>query len=92
MDEAIADLILAPFRDIVSQGNVALRNAVEGGNDGMVKAAQHLVKEGDRALKKIEPLCLKKYDESGPAFVNALKDNGMVSSAPVKYRSWLYTL
>lgn len=83
MDEAIGDLVLAPFRDIASQGHVALRNAEEGRNDGMIKAAQSLVKEGDRALKRIESLCLKKYEEFGSAFVNALKDDGTVVSLPL---------
>lgn len=77
MEEAVGVLVLAPFRDIISQGNLAIENAVEGRNDGMIKAAQSLVKEGERALKKIEPLCLKNYDEYGSVFVSALKDNGM---------------
>lgn len=76
MDDAIGDLVLAPFRDIVSQGKAAVENAVHGEDDGMLKAAQSLVKEGERALKRIEPLCRRKLEEYGPLFVNALKDDG----------------
>lgn len=77
MDEAIGDLILAPFRDIVAQGKFAIVNAAEGGDDEMLKAAQSLVKEGERALKKIEPLCQRKFEEHGPSFVDAVKDDSM---------------
>lgn len=77
MEEALADLVLAPFREIISQGNIAIDNAVRDRNDGMIKAAQGLVREGGKALKKIEPLCLKYYNEYGSAFVDALKDDGM---------------
>ncbi|EON97619.1 putative sh3 domain-containing protein [Phaeoacremonium minimum UCRPA7] len=78
MDEAIGDLVLGPFREIVTQGNTAIENAREAGNEQMLKAAQALVKEGERALKKIEPLCRKTFDEFAANFVNALKDNGAV--------------
>lgn len=77
MIEAIEDLVLAPFRDIVVKGNLAAKNADDGGNDEMPKAAQSLVKEGERALKKIEPLCLKKVEEYGISFVDAVKDESM---------------
>lgn len=82
MDEAIGDLVLGPFREIVTQGNTAVENAREGGNEPMLKAAQALVKEGERALKKIEPLCRKNFDEFAASFVNALKDNGAVHLEP----------
>ena len=79
MDEAIADLVLGPFKEIVSQGNTAIENARDAESEQMLKAAQALVKEGERALKKIEPLCRKNFDEFGANFINALKDNGAVS-------------
>lgn len=76
MDEAIGDLVLAPFRDIVVQGRIASGNAEEVGHDGMLTAARNLVKEGERALKRLEPLCRKNYEELGAEFVNALKNDG----------------
>jgi hypothetical protein len=45
----------------------------------MLKAAQSLVKEGERALKRIEPLCRKHLDEYGSNFLDALKENGELS-------------
>lgn len=80
MDEAIGDLALAPFRDIVAQGRIARGNAEEASNDGMCIAAQSLVKEGERALKRLEPLCRKKYEDFGDVFAFALKDDGRNSN------------
>ncbi|PKK45128.1 hypothetical protein CI102_10644 [Trichoderma harzianum] len=71
--ETIVDLILTPFRDIVDKGRTAIQNA--GDTQPMLKASQALLKEGERALKKIEPLCKKHFDDYGPAFLEAVKDN-----------------
>ncbi|KAM0448972.1 hypothetical protein ACHAO4_008201 [Trichoderma viride] len=72
MDD-IADLVLTPFRDIVEKGRTAVQNA--GDTQPMLKASQALLKEGERALKKIEPLCKKHFDDYGPNFIAALRDN-----------------
>lgn len=74
MDDDVAELVLTPFRDIVDKGKTALANA--GDLQPMLKAAQSLLKEGERALKKIEPLCRKNLDEYGASFLAALKENG----------------
>ena len=73
MDEA-TDLVVTPFRDIVEKGQQAVNNA--GDNDEMRKAAQTLVKEGERALKRIEPVCAKNFEEYGMNFLDTLKANG----------------
>jgi hypothetical protein len=73
MDEAVA-LVIAPFRDIVDKGKTALDNA--GDNEDMRKAAQTLVREGERALTRIEPLCKKQFDEYSSNFILALKEEG----------------
>ena len=75
--ENIADLILTPFRDIVDKGRTAVQNA--GDAQPMLKASQALLKEGERALKKIEPLCKKHFDDFGPNFIEAVKDNGKLT-------------
>ena len=72
-------LVTAPFREIVEKSNVALQNAQDGEDEtaaAMVKAAQNLLKEGDRALKRIEPLCTKNYSEYGVNFIDAVKEHG----------------
>lgn len=83
MDPSIGDLVLAPFRDIVAQGRTASGNADEAHNDGMRTAARNLVREGERALKRLEPLCRKKYEDFGAAFVNSLKDDGKDKPLPL---------
>ena len=78
-------LVTAPFREIVEKGNVALLNAQDAEDDdavGMVKAAQNLLKEGDRALKRIEPLCAKNYGEYGVNFIDAVKEHGKTFRFP----------
>ncbi|KAH7017360.1 hypothetical protein EDB80DRAFT_282552 [Ilyonectria destructans] len=72
MDD-VNDLVVTPFRDMVEKGRAAVENA--GDDKPMLKAAQALVKEGERALKRIEPLCRKHLDEYGSNFVDALKEN-----------------
>ncbi|KAH7150037.1 hypothetical protein B0J13DRAFT_281763 [Dactylonectria estremocensis] len=72
MDD-VNDLVVTPFRDMVEKGRTAIENA--GDDKPMLKASQALVKEGERALKRIEPLCRKHLDEYGSNFVDALKEN-----------------
>ncbi|KAF4470758.1 hypothetical protein FALBO_2330, partial [Fusarium albosuccineum] len=85
MDD-VADLVVTPFRDIVEKGRTAVENA--GDDKPMLKAAQSLVKEGERALKRIEPLCRKHLDEYGSNFLDALKENDDIAN----YRSELTDL
>jgi hypothetical protein len=72
--EVVDDLVLIPFREIVEKGRTAVENA--GAAQPMLKASNALVREGERALKRIEPLCKRHLDEFGGNFVHALKENG----------------
>ncbi|KAM7206892.1 hypothetical protein V8F20_002598 [Naviculisporaceae sp. PSN 640] len=75
MADDIHNLVLSPFRDIVSKGNQALGNATLGSSEPMIKAAQSLVNNAERALKKIEPVCERQFKEHQSAFIDALKEN-----------------
>ncbi|KAL7950182.1 hypothetical protein V8C42DRAFT_309700 [Trichoderma barbatum] len=86
--ENIVDLILTPFRDIVDKGRTAVQNA--GDTQPMLKASQALLKEGERALKKIEPLCKKHFDDYGPAFIEAVKDNEVIAQYRVQLTDMLW--
>ncbi|KAK7748448.1 hypothetical protein SLS62_008604 [Diatrype stigma] len=84
-------LVIAPFREIVEKGSAALQNAQDVEEDkaaDMVKAAQSLLKEGERALKRIEPLCSKNYSEYGVNFIDAVKEHDELA----QYRSELEDL
>lgn len=75
MDE-VDDLVVTPFKEIVDKAKTAVENAGDS-NPSMLKAAQTLLKEGERGLKRIEPLCKKHLDDYGFNFVAALKDHGL---------------
>lgn len=91
MSEEVERLAIAPFREIVEKGNVAIGNAPNADEETsplMLKAAQNLLREGERALKRIEPLCTKNFDEYGVNFVDAIKENDEIA----QYRSELEDL
>jgi hypothetical protein len=75
MDE-VDDLVVTPFKEIVDKAKTAVENAGHG-NPVMLKAAQSLLKEGERGVKRIEPLCRKHVDDYGYNFIAFLKDNGL---------------
>ncbi|KAM7216006.1 hypothetical protein V8F06_008584 [Rhypophila decipiens] len=79
MADDIHNLVLGPFRDVFSKGNQALENAVKSECDPMAKAAQGLVNNAERALKKMEPVCQKQFNEYQSVFIDALKENDDVS-------------
>lgn len=74
MDDEVNVLTLKPFRDVVEQASAALENA--GENDAMRKAAKKLLREGEKAVKLIEPQCTKRHAEYGDNFLNALRGSG----------------
>lgn len=84
----MADLVITPFRDIVDKGKTAVINA--GNPQPMLKAAQSLLKEGERALRRIEPLCKKHLDEYGPSFLAALKENDKISDIRAQLNELLW--
>ncbi|XXG94269.1 hypothetical protein Hte_000523 [Hypoxylon texense] len=91
MADEVERLAIAPFREIVEKGNVAIGNAPDADEETsplMLKAAQNLVREGERAMKRIEPLCHKNYEEYGVNFVDAIKENDEIA----QYRSELEDL
>lgn len=87
--DILDDLVLGPFRDIREKGRTAVENA--GDSQPMLKSSQQLVREGERALKKIEPLCKKHLDIYGPNFMDALKDNGKRYSRPALLAHFRHT-
>lgn len=75
MDD-IQGLVLKPFYDIVEGAETALKNAQAAGLvEPMQKAAQSLVKDGRRAIARVEPLCHRHYAHYSTNFVTALKAN-----------------
>jgi len=85
MDDDVQNLVLAPFQEIVEKGKSAVTNATAAGltkSDDMFRSAQSLVRDGERALGKLEPLCRKQWEEYTANFVVALKENGRSTARP----------
>ena len=78
----VEQLILQPFRDVVERGKEAAGNAESTGDDepgvakAMLKSARTLVREGERALQRLQPLWDERVAQHGDTFVEAMRDNG----------------
>lgn len=78
----VEELIITPFQEVVERGQDAVTNAQAAEDDDpematqMARAAQALVKEGDRALKRLQPIWDAHVDKFGDAFKDAIRDSG----------------
>lgn len=76
------ELILRPFQDLRARGQEALANGEaaaaqdEVKSRQLVKAAKALVREGDRALFRLEPLWQNQEEMHGEAFRTKMSKNG----------------
>ncbi|KAK7927334.1 hypothetical protein PG985_004332 [Apiospora marii] len=73
--------VIHPFQELVRIAKEAAANAEAGQSDDperskrMLKSARGLVKEGERALQKIQPLWDAQVDKHGDAFKRGITDN-----------------
>ncbi|CAK7201158.1 hypothetical protein SEUCBS139899_003860 [Sporothrix eucalyptigena] len=74
------ELIVRPFREVVERGHEAVANA-EAESDGdvdaetltdMVKAGRAVVREGERALKRLQPMWDGQVEKYGDAFKDTM--------------------
>ena len=80
------DLLIRPFRDVVAAGTVALNNAStyappQGTGSAshvnlMSRAAQALLREGERALSKVQLLWDDRTQQHGDAFRDMMVQQG----------------
>lgn len=80
------DLLIRPFRDVVAAGTAALNNvsthappqgtASANHVDLMSRAAQALVREGERALSKVQVLWDDRTQKHGNAFGDVMVQQG----------------
>jgi hypothetical protein len=77
------ELILRPFTEVVEAGNNAVANAEDAADDDpelaerMAKAARAIVREGERALKRLKPIWYRQVDLHGETFKEAILQHGM---------------
>lgn len=90
------ELILNPFHEVVDRGKEAVANA-EGAADEdaevsrlMGKAGVAVVKEGERALKRLQPLWDSQVDKYGDAFKESLSQNAAIEERRRKLEDLLY--
>ncbi|OAA46426.1 RING finger domain-containing protein [Cordyceps fumosorosea ARSEF 2679] len=88
MGDEVDVLSLKPFRDVVEHANTALENA--GDNEVMRKAAKKLLREGEKAVKLIEPQCTKRHTEYGDNFLHALRENEDIKDPRAKLGRLIY--
>lgn len=75
-------LILGPFKEVVERGQEAVAYAQDIKDEdsdiaqGMIKIAQALTKEGERALKRLQPLWNGQVQKYGDAFTTAVSQDG----------------
>lgn len=78
------ELLIRPFRDVVAVGTAAVTNAASLGPhraddaDRMSRAAQALVREGERALKKLQPVWDDQVQKLGDIFKRMITQQGIV--------------
>ncbi|KAM0323665.1 hypothetical protein ACHAQA_008600 [Verticillium albo-atrum] len=81
----VEELIITPFKEVVERGRDAAANAQTVEEDDpevskqMTKAAQAVVKEGERALKRLQPLWDAHVDKYGEAFREAIRDSDEIA-------------
>lgn len=78
----VEELILQPFRDVVERAKEAVENAETSKQDDpevaklMLRASRSLAREGERALQRLQPLWDGRVAQHGPAFTEAMRNNG----------------
>lgn len=78
----VEQLIIQPFREVVERGNEALANAEACQADDadlaarMTTVSRALVREGERALKRLQPLWQTQIEKYGELFTEPIRDNG----------------
>lgn len=79
----VEELIIQPFQELINRGNEAITNAEAARlvnpelSEVMLKSARALVREGDRALQRVQPLLLGHAEKYGDAFRDAVKECSM---------------
>lgn len=90
------ELILSPFHEVVDRGKEAVANAQGAADDDaelsrlMAKAGVAVVKEGERALKRLQPLWDSQVDKYGDVFKENLSQNAAIEERRRKLEDLLY--
>ncbi|KAJ3543697.1 hypothetical protein NM208_g3439 [Fusarium decemcellulare] len=75
--DLIEDLIITPFSEMIENGHIAIHNA--GTAQPMLRIAEALVREADRAMRRIQRLAQKRILRHGLDFVHAVQDSESIA-------------
>ncbi|KAF4989614.1 hypothetical protein FDECE_14650 [Fusarium decemcellulare] len=75
--DLIEDLIITPFSEIVENGHIAIHNA--GTAQPMLRIAEALVREADRAMRRVQRLAEKRILRHGLDFAHAVQDSESIA-------------
>lgn len=82
----VDELLITPFEEVVEKGRDAAANAEAAQGDDpelskqMSKMAQAVVREGERALKRLQPLWDSHVEKYGEAFKESIRANGELTA------------
>lgn len=86
----VEDLLVQPFRELIKRGNEAITNGEAARLENpelsqvMLRSARAVVREGERALQKVQPLLLDHLERHGDAFRDAFKNCGKLKQCQAK--------
>ncbi|KAK3903624.1 hypothetical protein C8A05DRAFT_43188 [Staphylotrichum tortipilum] len=87
------DLLIRPFRDVVAVGNTALTNASASSSshaDIMSRAAQALVREGERALTKVQLIWQDRITKHGSGFSDMMVQQASLETRRLQLEDLLW--
>ncbi|OHE99506.1 hypothetical protein CORC01_05306 [Colletotrichum orchidophilum] len=92
----VEELILYPFREVVERGEESAKNAHEAHEEEpelareMAKSASAITKEGQRALKRLQPLWDSQIEKHGDNFKDTIADNNDLAEKRKALEELLY--
>lgn len=78
MENDVDELVTLPFQQLLDTAKSALDNV--GDSRDIEVLAQSLVKDIERGMGKIGPICKRNLDQYGQNFLDALRENGEQNS------------
>ncbi|KAI0133020.1 hypothetical protein BJ170DRAFT_651560 [Xylariales sp. AK1849] len=93
----VEELIVQPFRELVQRGREAVANAEAECIEPqlawlMLRAARAIVREGERALYRVQPLLDANLEKHGDAFREAMRENDDLFASQRQLEDVLYDL
>ncbi|KAL2127593.1 hypothetical protein VTI74DRAFT_10448 [Chaetomium olivicolor] len=93
----VEDLLIRPFRDVLAAGTAAAANALTHASqqgperaDRMSRAAQALIREGERALTKVQSVWTEQVQQHGDKFREAMVQQASIEKRRLQLEDLLW--